>query len=110
MRALSRESSYSRLPLFQFAPPSVHCVWDGNENAFRCRYYGFPFTSSLAYIEQNEDGCVIRTWVEIFDEVLDSELKEYSVSIPARLASDAEEVAQRLFKLLCRKWMKNGTK
>lgn len=91
---------------YPVVPLSVNCVWDQNERAFRTRYFGFPFESSLAYIEQGKGGCcVIRAWIEVFDDALDSELCEYNVPIPAALAGDGEEVAKRLLEVLCREWL-----
>lgn len=105
--AFSGEPMNARLShlLLEMAIPSVQCVWDKNENAYRTRYIGFPFESSLAYIERSRDACMIRAWIEVFDDMLDSELYEYNVSIPARLAGDGEEVAKRLLAVLREEWL-----
>lgn len=88
------------------AVPSVHCVWDQNENAYRTRYYGFPFESSLAYIEKRRGGCLIRAWIEVFeDDGVESSLHEYNVPIPSRLVNDGDEVAKRLLEELRKKWI-----
>lgn len=85
------------------AQPSVECKWDSNEKAYLCRYYGLPFESSLAYIEKSGKDCIIRAWVEVFDEALDSELHEICAHMPAKLAGDGEEVAKRLLLELRKK-------
>lgn len=91
----------------EYPIPFVQCVWDQNENAYRTRYYGFPFESSLAYVEKGKNGtCTIKAWIEVFDDMhIDSELHEYALPIPAALAANPEEVARRLLDRLRGEWL-----